>query len=791
MGDHLSRLTNGESIPQVGIQPFASPIQTNVLPAPGQQLQGNSLQQLAESLSVFNSGLMAYGQAKVTQQNRMEDERGGSLDFSEVFARGDHLNKSFKQIIADMGLPDSANPYFLAAAERNFGTFAAMKVRNGVLSRMAELSNPELDSAQQAGLLNQIIAEESERWGSKRFKGNFYATNAFNESVASFFPEIERQANEQYLRNKETQALGDFESAITEMLAIGKLDASGSDQFSRQMVAEMTDIQRFTTDPEKIRSAIFRSVVTAFQGAANEEEINNIMSAALDLPYGQGKTVADNMGLYAQLAAARSRAEDGIERKADQEDRRFRRSFAAASRQAGEAGFIQSILPVIQGGGDVVGALQKWTEDFRAKNPDIPPAVMDALYEDQFSTIAKLSQNQNAISSQGDTDDANWLMGQIVKGNITLDQVVDFATERGLDAARFVPVFEAAQAGQGRVKGKVQQAAILLTTQLAKEAEELGVRFDPLDRNQAIDSEVTQALVGFFEGTETFEGKTYKDYEKEGRANAATAGERFINAKLQEIRKRVQEQLKNDAAGASLRNEALAGLEATALFDAQTPDQIETAVEAQVATFEESYKGVLSAFTDSSLSGLERVTYSGPRAVSQRLASLLSLEGPFDVKVPITPPKRSIFGGQTIAATRRVVSDGSTVRVFAAGEVIAQFTRQQLRDQAVNIRMSQLGGISVDDVLNNRTGVPGVTLDDYVRQVGKFRWDRIPVFADRKEFGEFVSAAQRGQFTPDQQRFLRTVLGVEALQNMDTVRNFMAFQARMIEGRETYQGLTK
>ena len=47
---------------QVAIQPSASPVNLNVTPAPGQQLRGNSLQQLGEALSGFSptlQGMMA------------------------------------------------------------------------------------------------------------------------------------------------------------------------------------------------------------------------------------------------------------------------------------------------------------------------------------------------------------------------------------------------------------------------------------------------------------------------------------------------------------------------------------------------------------------------------------------------------------------------------------------------------------------------------------------------------------------------------------------------------------
>ena len=783
----MSRLSAGDTIPQVAIQPYASPIQTNVLPAPGQQLQGNSLQQLAESLSVFNSGLMAFGQAKVTQQNRLAAEAGAAVDFSQTFAKGNQLNKSFRQIVSEMNLPDSANPYFLAAAERNFGAYAAMKVRNGVLSRMAELSSPDLDSSQQANLLNQIIAEESQKWGSQRFNGNFYASNAFNETVNSFFPEIERQASELYLRNKESQAFGDVENVIADYLTVAKNDKANSDQFGRQVAGEITGLQQFTTDPEKIRSVLFRSVVTAFQGADTEEEIENIMSAALDLPYGQGKTVADNMGLYAQLAAARSRAEDDIERKADQEDRRFRRATAAAVRSLGDEGFDRKMVEAIQSGADTTAAFNEEFNRWREQNPDLPEAVVDAVYQDKFSLLAQLTQNQRAIKRGDSTAATNQIIGMIVNGSITdLTQAVAVATEFEVDAGPIVGFWDSFNSGAVRVQGKIPQQAIALAQSLADTAEASNIPFNPFDSQLKITDEVTQALTGFVEGVETLNGKTYQQYLSEGGRRAAeVATDQFLRSRLGEIKQREEGMFRERQATQGVRNQG----ESARLLDpsdATTPAERQEFVDSLHQGTVEAFKQMYDAFTFAPNDPVTR-RFSSPDAVSNRLSAMLSQDGEFEVSIRVSP---DVVGGAA-GFKRTISSDGSLFRVYRTGtdNPIATFTRRQLEQTAVQLRMHPLAGLSVEDVLQDRTGIPGYSLETFKAQSAgqRFPWESVPVFGSRQELDDMMN--RRGYTDEQYGQFLNVILNGD-LSN-ETVAAFRDRQSLLLDNRELYRNAAR
>ena len=778
----MSRLTNGEGVPQVWVNPAATPIQTNVQPAPGQPLQGNALQQVAESLSVFNNGLMAWAQAKNTQINRQAAEAGAAVDFSQAFAKGDQLNKSFRQIVSEMNLPDSANPYFLAAAERNFGAYAAMKVRNGVLSRMAELANPDLDSTQQGNLLNQIIAEESQKWGSQRFNGNFYASNAFNETVNSFFPEIERQANELYLRNKESQAFGDVESVIADYLMVAKNDKASSDQFGRQVAGEITGLQKFTTDPEKIRSAIFRSVVTAFQGADTEEEIENIMSAALDLPYGQGKTVADNMGLYAQLAAARSRAEDDIERKADQERRRQLRAVDAANTSLSALGVSTKMIEAVRTGKEPIAVLDTVMEQWKADNPDVPQSVIDAVYEDKFALAAQISQNQRTITRGDDTAAANRIHSLIIDGSIsTLSQAVSLATELGVNAASVVPVFEAYNDGS---RPQLGSRANMLTQTLADAADKSGVPFDMFGVNADIFDETTQAVAEYINS---------EDYRQilstNGKRAAKTALDQFERQKLDEIRQRYETQFRNSEATREQRQQA-GTARLIDVSEAKTPSERENLVATQEATIIKSFESVYGALTYLPDSPYTR-QYSSPDAVSNRIATLLQQEGDLEVSLRVAP---EVVGGMPIFGdkNKRIVEvrgDTFIVKTSLTNTEVARFSRRQMTQYAVDLRMQALAGISVDNVLQNTTGVPGVSLEAFKSQQEgqRFPWESVPVFSSRQELDDMLN--RRGYTDEQYGQFLNVILNGDL--RPETVAAFRDRQSLLLDNRDLYRNAAR
>lgn len=780
----MSRLTNGIDIGGVAIQPYASPIQTNVLPAPGQQLGGNTLQQIAESLAVFNSGLVQFSQAMVNRDNRMEAERGAAIDFESVFARGDQLNKNFRQIVQEMNLPDSANPYFMVAAERNFGASAAMKVRNSVISRMPELSNPQLDSASQAALLRQIVDEETQRWGGQRIQGNFYAGNSFNETVSSFMPEVERQANEAFLKNKETQALTDLEDAMASIFQIGKQGVGEVDErFMEEVATKVVELQKYTTDPEKVTSAMFRAAVTSFQSAQSVEEIEAIEATALSLPFGQGKTVADSMSRRAQLAAARERAEEDLDRRGYEATRRFARELASAERTLSESGFASKMIDAIKSGRDPIEAQTEFFSQWKEQNPNVPRGVVDELERKSISLMRELVGGIDAGR------DSREIVNGIISGKYPdLATAVSVANAQGRDIREVVSFWDSWHSGAERVQGQIPQQSIALAQSIVEVARERGVPRDGFRLQQAIAEEVTQRVGDFVGGKEVLDGRSYQQVLQEGGKKAAeSAVVAFSKNVLGEIKQREEEKINNDSVSQSQRNAGADARDAVDGLTPGTPQQTAESVRVLLDSTVSKFGPIYQAFTVNPTRGYTK-KFSNPSAVADRLVMLLEQDGAFEIGFRIEPT----MPGTPSGAGRMVQSDGDLFTVLPSAaqtmglppQPIAAFTRAQLLEAAVQLRMSPLAGLSVADVVADRTGVPGVSLSEFKRQNGRFPWDKVPVFASREEYMDFVRAAEEGGFSDEQKKFLRTVLNDDLSES--TVAAFRTAQRTLIEIREAY-----
>lgn len=785
----MSRLTAGDIIPTVVIQPSASPITLNVQPAPGNILGGNSLQQLAQALGVATSGVTALGQAVVNQQNRQAVQQGEAIDFSDVIARGDNLNKSFKQIVSEMNLPDTANPYMLAAAESNFGSMVALKVRNGILSRMAELSDPNLDAASQSNLLRQIVAEETERWGGNRLAGNFYANNAFGSAVNEFLPGIEQQIGNEYLKNKESQALADLEAGLGEFFSVGAQDAATTDQFNQQFAGRLVELQRYTTDPTKVQGAIYRAAVTAFQTATTEEQIDNIYDSALSIPYGQKGTVADNWGMRLQLTAARTRAEEDMARRGDEEARKFSRNLATAERQMNGSGFVSQASTAIQEGRDPLPVLE---EALNALGEEVDPAVRDALRERQMQRIAELSANYRSIGRANATQESNRIINNINSGIYQdVGQVIAAASAVNIDANPLIQVFEAYEGPAREVADSIptQTQAVIRSLEQFHAEYASGARFDSLELFMTVNDEVKRRIDQFVQGETDLNGKTFAEIRAGGR-NAAKAA--LVQKRTQifnEVVKEQQERLKN----ASMVESERASLQSSTMSviaernNATTPQQKDKLVTRVLDEIQQSYAPLYDAL------GLRVSGYNGtfgdPQRVSSQLSQFISEQGPFTAKLQIS---RAVVGGSP-AAYRTIKFDGNLYRIYSAGfdsttgdisdtaQELAVFSREQFASFAINLKMQPVSGFSVQDVLSDNSGVMDIPFSTLVRR--GFDWRNVPVFAS---MDEFVAMDSLTGFSEEQrQTFYRRVLGPQA--NEETIRAFNNAQLLLLDERELYR----
>lgn len=781
----MSRLTGPFDIPTVALQPSAAPIALNVLPAPGQQLAGNTTQQLAEALSVFNSGLAAFGKRVVDRDNQMALRRGQTLDFSDVFERGDHLNKNFRQIVADMGLPDSANPYFLVGAETNYGTFVASKVRNGVRQRIAELSNPDLSIEQQSSLLSQIIDEETSRWGGNRLSNNFYAGTSFQEALGSFLPELEREIGGQYLQNREAQALNELGDHIAEYLKGSPRDPGGDDRFAAEMNAKVMSLQRHITDPNKVRSILYSSVVTAFQSARNEEDIEAIEAVALGLPYGQG-TVADSMGLRAQIAAARDRAERDVESRADQEERQHARQVRAAERDLSGKGVLGNIIDAVRNGEDPLQAMDKGLESIRENTA---ASVFDEVRARMLDQVNRIVSSERNIS-RDDTALQASIIRRITTGDLqTVEQVLDITEVNRIDPMPYLRYFEAqAEMGQ-RAADFINREAQVLITDLTRYRDENAsdVPFDQMALWSSITDRVLQAHEAFIRGESTLDGKTFSEYRAMGKDAADAAIARVRKENMERVRKEERERL--DLAVKTQRErvtmQASTETAMTRSEKATTPSAQKEHVEATANEIRQMFAPLYDPF-NLNING----SLGEPSRFADTLSRQLARTAPFDDEIQVRSGDPDV--AWSTARFRTLSFDGNFYRIYRGGgvmgmpfnpkhELMAEFTPEQLGSMVINLKMQRLSGFSVKEVLDNNTGVMDIP---FTALKGKgFDWANVPVF---DSFDEFTALRDGAGYTPEQKDlFYKRVIGTQY--NQESIAAFESVQLRLLNEREAYR----
>ena len=787
----MSRLTSGDSIPQVQIQPAASPIQLNLLPAPGQAVGGNTMQQIAQSLSVFNSGLMAFGQAAVNQQNRQAVQRGESIDFSEVIARGDNLNKSFKQIVNEMGLPDTANPYMMAAAERNFGSMVALKVRNSILSRMAELSDPSMDSGSQSNLLRQIVAEETQRWGGNRLAGNFYANNAFGEAVNEFLPGIEQQIGNEYLKNKESQALSDLESGFAEVLLGAMNDGASADEYGQLIAGKIMTLQRFTSDTAKVQGALYRATVTAFQNATSEDQLDNIYDAALSIPFGQKGTVGDNIGLKVQLSVAKKRAEDDMARKGDEDQRRFELAVGATERQLNQMGFNSAVFADLRDGKDPLETLEKFLGQLEESGTD--KGVLDYVRRSQLSIIAQQANQYNSIERGDNREAKGIILRKIYSGEFTtVAEVLAASDVYRLDPTSLVQVFETVNSSENRVVQSIPIEREATVKYLARYQEQNAgeARFNEFEVSGRIDEEALRQFTAFINNEMEFEGKTFAQYQSQGRGDANTALVRLRSKVFTDIRQAEEQRLLQSAMASRDRATATVS-QSERGFNAKNERERLAHVKATVEEIRDANSSVYDAFGFSP-TGM----FSGRLGDPNRVARLLSqIVGADETGTEFTV--RASEGPSLLAnTTRKVVYDGNMFRIYGPGQdaetgqvgpyryLIMSFTREEMAASAINLKMQRLTGFTAREVISNQAGVLNIPFSAIKAKTnGVFDWTNIPVFESVEELMAFDRGEGFG--AEDKQALFLQVLGPQA--DEKTRRSFMDAQRILMDERNIYR----
>jgi hypothetical protein len=373
---------------QVAIQPSASPVNLNVTPAPGQQLRGNSLQQLGEALSGFSPSLQGMMARAAEEDKRNLAIQGASVDFSQVDLNVDPnatpeerqfaLNRAFKEAVVKNNAPDSANPFFLMEARKNFGRSGGLQYRNALASLSASATDPANPVP-----FSEIAKQAAEKVGMDAFTSDIYGAAGFASVAQEANAEFSSKFQAEMLKRQEFIAVEQTQNGIAE--ALRTAGASGYEWDSKGSVGvamqQMVDsIHLTTTDPLIARKVLLGGFETAISQTKDEAEVETMMSAMGKLSFGKAQ-INQNPAFYSNLLTIKDQRLNEIAAEATRNERVFDQNIQQGVRGLYALGWNEKVSAAIMAGNaeQAQQITEKLLDEYVTKNPDMKPDVRDGL----------------------------------------------------------------------------------------------------------------------------------------------------------------------------------------------------------------------------------------------------------------------------------------------------------------------------------------------------------------------------------------------------------------------------
>ncbi len=373
---------------QIAIQPSASPVNLNVTPAPGQQLRGNSLQQLGEALSGFSPSLQGMLARAADEDKRNLAIQGASVDFSQVDLNVDPnatpeerqfaLNRAFKEAVVKNNAPDSANPFFLMEARKNFGRSGGLQYRNALASLQASATDPANPVP-----FSEIAKQAAEKVGMDAFTSDIYGAAGFASVAQEANAEFSSKFQAEMLKRQEFVAVEQTQNGIAE--ALRTAGASGYEWDSKGSVGvamqQMVDsIHLTTTDPLIARKVLLGGFETAISQTKDEAEVETMMSAMGKLSFGKAQ-INQNPAFYSNLLTIKDQRLNEIAAEATRNERVFDQNIQQGVRGLYALGWNEKVSAAIMAGNaeQAQQITEKLLDEYVTKNPDMKPDVRDGL----------------------------------------------------------------------------------------------------------------------------------------------------------------------------------------------------------------------------------------------------------------------------------------------------------------------------------------------------------------------------------------------------------------------------
>lgn len=761
----MAKSITPNDLTQVAIQPSASPIALNVLPAPGQRLAGNTLQQVGESLAAFSPALQGMLAQKVDEDKRSLAAMGAAVDFSKAFDvpmdaspedRKYALNNAFKDAIAKQGGPDSANPFFLIAARQNFGRAVGLRYRNALASLQSEATNPESPVS-----FGDISRKAAEMAGASEATKDVYGASGFASVAQEVNAEMGIRFQEELRKRQEFLATERVQNGIADALKVAAANPEGFTKESPvgQAMQEMIDAyQVTTTDPETSRRMVIGAFQNAMRSARDEEDAEEMAVALGSMTFGKA-AIRDNPALYARILTAKDERVRELEVEEAKRDRRFRQQITQGVRDLYGMGLADEVSAQIMVGNEDKAQviLEKKLDDWRTRNPDIDPTVANMvrfeIQKDLSSLTASVGVQRNAQNARvfeqgfdliddGILPSAESLRGWMQDRGMTVEQQMNL--KRYFDAN--VGVVRTAAASYASQKGKEIQQRILTgmassgMLQVNPQTMQPMIGPDQLDQAQGIEESWRD---GAFKQVQRFVRGEIKDpasgltYDQIKRESGTEAANRSINGVLDsyydsQVKAYNEVQRANKAAsdaGVSI------GKSAPTPAQAFTQDQammVKGSVDTLAQTFETSPMN------------LEQQEEAIKVSLDQEIKDIYEIGRNFGV-VPQTIRGRAYVLEQMLskrlAEQFKVASNQGVAKARRSGFMFSddlQFTPDSVLQQYGRVRRSLLSGLSSAEILANETyeGLPVFgTVLPAKGQALEFAFS-VPCFRSRNEFAD-------------------------------------------------------
>lgn len=746
---------------QVAIQPSASPISLNVLPAPGQRLAGNTLQQIGESLAAFNPSLQGMLAQRVEEDKRFMAAQGAAVDFSKAFdvpmdappeERQAALNKAFKDAIAKQGGPDSANPFFLIAARQNYGRAIGLRYRNALASMRDQATDPDNPAS-----FGDIAAKAAEMAGVSEATADVYGASGFASVAQETNAEMMMRFQEERRRRQEFVNTERVQNGIADALKVAAANPEGfsADSPVGRTMQEMIDsYQLTTTDPETSRKMVLGAFVTALSTANDEMDAEEMVQALGQMSFGKAM-IRDNVALYSRLLTAKDERVRELDTREARRERLFKQQIQTGIRSIYGMNWAEEITGQIMIGNETAAQeitnkkIDEWATKSKA-DTTVANMVRSEMQGELSRLYSAVGTQRNAVNS----NNFETAFGLIDDGTITtsaaLGEWMDdrrLTVEQQLGLRRYfsenVGVVRTAAGSYASLKGKEIQQRILtgmassgmLPVNPANMQPMIGP--DQLDKAQALEeswregankrvqmfvrgetkdpaSNLTYAQIKQESGVEaanrsingildSYYDERIKEYNEVQRANkaASDAGVRVGKSEQPAATSFIQDQAATTAAAV---NQVVQSFDAAPLNVEQQAEVIKASLETEIG---ELY-GIARDFgmAPPTIRGRATVNY---QSVAERLGQMIE-----------------VANTQGIAKTRRMgflISDEM------------EFTKDSLLQQYGKVKRSPLSGLSPEEILSNQTyeGLPvfGVVIPNRGQAV-EFAFS-VPMFRTRSQ----------------------------------------------------------